>query len=373
VEIEKEEKGARSRISLYIEKEKIKQIDDMRFLMSLNGGNMDSIPEFTDMIDALIVFSFALSYPNINEYFLRQFTSERSNTPNDISMEEGVNPIFDAIMGEAEAPKYEIPVGYTARMYSLRDQYRNLMDKLIIKISETIGQTIDYSTFIKKSIDFLLDYSLFARVKWRYFKYIYIGNLYNLSPATSIKFAMLHEDVLKEITPVEMKQIKLLNSDSKLVTELMKILINAEGQGNKEQFDFLIDKFENQKNSLKSILWNFNYVDAFFGYLYSLMYFRSPFKNIISFIEEISLYSEISHLLSKPVEHVIRDTEKGETKKKKDTLIILVLEEFIKDITRFYAIANLSLKYNISDIEDFKKFFGELKSVETKFELIFKI
>jgi len=77
MEIEKGEKGARPRISLYLEKEVTHRIDDMRLLMAFNGGNMDSIPEFTDMIDALILFAYAYSYPEVKEIFLKEFISEK--------------------------------------------------------------------------------------------------------------------------------------------------------------------------------------------------------------------------------------------------------------------------------------------------------
>jgi len=364
VEIEKEEKGARSRISLYIEKEKIKQIDDMRLLMALNGGNMESIPEFTDMIDALIIFSYVFSYPKIEERFLKQFTSEKSD--NSWKYEEEEPSLFYEIMEEQIGPKkYEAPAGYIARMYSLKDKYRELIDRSIINIKETTSLTVNYSDFIKKSIEFVLDSSLFSTVKWPYFKYIYIGSLYNLSPETSLKFALFmdHNHISKEITSLEMKQIKLLNSDSRIITELIRILRETKDLDNKKQFDFLVDKLLDQKDTLKSILWNFNYADAFFGYVYSLIYLVSSFKSIIGFMEEIGLNDRINEILRSESLYKFTDASKGKTKVKKEAIITWALTEFIKDLQKFHGIAQLSLQFDVNDVEKLNEIKDKLRKM----------
>jgi len=352
MEVQEGEKVAKSRISLYIERSKIQKIDDMRFLMSLNGGNMESIPEFTDMIDALIIFSYAFSYPKIEERFLREFTSEKSDNSWKYPEEEP-SLFYEIIEEEIGAQKYEAQTGYIARMYSLKDQYRNLVDRSIINIKETTGLTIDYSEFIKKSIEFVLDPSLFPFVKWPYFKYIYIGNLYNLSPATSLKFALFtdYDHISKEISPLEMKQIKLLNSDSRIITELIEILRETKDKHNKDQFDFLVNKLLKQKDSLKSILWNFNYVGAFFGYVYSLIYLVSSFESIIDFMEEIGLNNRVNDILSSESLYKFTDASKGKTKMKKEAKITWALTEFIKDLQRFHGIAQFSLQFDVTDIE----------------------
>jgi len=364
VEIEKEEKGARSRISLYIEKEKIKQIDDMRLLMALNGGNMESIPEFTDMIDALIILSYVLSYPKIEERFLKQFTSEKNY--NSWKYEEEEPNLFYEIMEEQTgAKKYEAPAGYIARMYSLKDKYRELIDRSIINIKETTGLTVNYSEFIKKSIEFVLDPSLFSPVKWPYFKYIYIGSLYNLSPATSLKFALFmnHNHISKEITSLEMKQIKLLNSDSRIITELIRILRETKDENNKKQFDVLVDKLLDQKDTLKSILWDFNYADAFFGYIYSLIYLVSSFNSIIDFMEEIGLSDKVNDILSSEYPFKYADMSKDKVKIKKQTRITFALTEFIKDLQKFHGIAQLSLQFDVNDVEKLNEIKDKLRKM----------
>lgn len=367
MEIEKEDKGARSRISLYIEKEKIKQIDDMRLLMALNGRNMESIPEFTDMIDALIILSYVFSYPKIEEGFLKKFTSQKSD--NSWKYEEEEPSLFYEIMEEQMGPKkYEAPAGYIARMYSLKDKYRELIDRSIINIKETTGLTINYSEFIKKSIEFVLDPSLFSPVKWPYFKYIYIGSLYNLSPATSLKFTLFmdHNHISKEITSLEMKQIKLLNSDSRIITELIRILKETKDENDKKQFDVLVDKLLDQKDSLKSILWDFNYVDAFFGYLYSLVYFIGSFKSIIDFMEEIGLNDRVNDSLRGESLYKFTDASKGKTKVKKQARITFALTEFIKDLQKFHGIAQLSLQFDVNDVEKLNEIKDKLRKIRNE-------
>jgi len=362
MEIEKGEKEPRPRISLYLEKEVTHRIDDMRLLMTFNGGNMDSIPEFTDMIDALIVFAYRFSYPELQENFLKKFVSEK-NSDHEQSVNEEEFSSYYEIFKEVEAPKYDIQTGYEAKLYNLKDPYRDLIERSITNIKNTTGLTVDYSTFIKKSIDFVFGHSASFLLKWAFFKYIYIGGLYNLSPATSLKFALLNKNdyTFKEITPLEIKQIKLLNSDSRIITELIKILREIKDQDSKKQFDFLVDKFLRQKNSLKSILWNFNYVDAFFGYVYSVIYLIGSFKSIISFMEEIALTNKINDILSSTSKYEFTDASKGKMKMKKEADITGHLTSFIKDLQRFHTIAYSSLQFNVTDIEDLNKIENELE------------
>ena len=362
MEIEKGEKEPRPRISLYLEKEVTHRIDDMRLLMTFNGGNMDSIPEFTDMIDALIVFAYRFSYPELQENFLKKFVSEK-NSDHEQSVNEEEFSSYYEIFKEVEALKYDIQTGYEAKLYNLKDPYRDLIERSITNIKNTTGLTVDYSTFIKKSIDFVFGHSASFLLKWAFFKYIYIGGLYNLSPATSLKFALLNKNdyTFKEITPLEIKQIKLLNSDSRIITELIKILREIKDQDSKKQFDFLVDKFLRQKNSLKSILWNFNYVDAFFGYVYSVIYLIGSFKSIISFMEEIALTNKINDILSSTSKYEFTDASKGKMKMKKEADITGHLTSFIKDLQRFHTIAYSSLQFNVTDIEDLNKIENELE------------
>jgi len=362
MENEKEEKELKPRISLYLEKEKIREIDDMRLLMAFNGGNMDSIPEFTDMIDALIVFAYRFSYPELQENFLKKFVSEKSSDHEQSVNKEEFSSYYE-IFKEVEAPKYDIQTGYEAKLYNLKDPYRDLIERSITSIKNTAGLTVDYSTFIKKSIDFVFGHSASFLLRWAFFKYIYIGGLYNLSPATSLKFALLNKNdyTFKEITPLEIKQIKLLNSDSRIITELIRILGEIKDQDSRKQFDFLVDKFLKQKSSLKSILWNFNYVDAFFGYVYSVIYIVGSFKNIISFMEEIGLNDRINDILRSESLYKFTDASKGKIKMKKEADITGHLTSFIKDLQKFHSIAYSSLQFNVTDIGDLNKIVNELE------------
>jgi len=362
MENEKEERELRPRISLYLEKEKIREIDDMRLLMVFNGGNMDSIPEFTDMIDALVVFAYRFSYPELQENFLKKFVSEK-NSDHEQSVNEEEFSSYYEIFKEVEAPKYDIQTGYEAKLYNLKDPYRALIERSITSIKNTAGLTVDYSSFIKKSIDFVFESSASFLLKWDFFKYIYIGGLYNLSPATSLKFALLNKNdyTFQEIAPLEIKQIKLLNSDSQIITELIRILREIKDKDDKKQFKFLLSKLLEQKDSLKSILWNFNYVDAFFGYVYSLIYLVSSFKSIIGFMEEIGLNDRINDILSSESLYKFTDASKGKTKMKKEAKITWALTEFIKDLQRFHTIAYSSLQFNVTDIGDFNKIVNELE------------
>ena len=363
MEIEKGEKGARPRISLYLEKEVTHRIDDMRLLMTFNGGNMDSIPEFTDMIDALILFAYADSYPEVNEIFLKKFTSEKNNEPGQFSDTEEFRSYYE-IFKEVEAPKYDIQTGYEAKLYNLKDPYRALIERSITSIKKTTGLAIDYSNFIKKSIDFVFGSSTPPWLKWLFFKYIYIGSLYNFSPATSIKFGKFktfNRPLLEEITPLELKEIKLLNSDSKVLGELVTILVETRAKKPEKQYDFLINELKTKKNLLKSILWDFNYSDAFYGFTYSSIYLLAPFKNIISFIEETSVGNKVNELLKGIYEEKDNNSNIFKKQTKRKAFLTENLEDFILAAADFHWLAQLVFEHNVNEASDLIKIIDEIE------------
>jgi len=360
MEIEKGEKEPRPRISLYLEKEVTHKIDDMRLLMTFNGGNMDSIPEFTDMIDALILFAYAYSYPEVKEIFLKKFISEKNNEPGQFSDTEEFRSYYE-IFKELEAPKYDIQTGYEAKLYNLKDPYRDLIERSITSIKKTTGLTIDYSNFIKKSIDFVFGSSAPPGLKWLFFEYIYIGSLYNFSPATSIKLGSFNGPLFKEITPLELKEIKLLNSDLKVFDELLTILGDAEAKKPEKQYDFLVNELKAKKNLLKSILWDFNYSDAFYGYTYSSMYLLVSFKSIISFIEEINFGNKVNEILKGIYEEKDDNSNIFKKQTKRKTVLMGNLEDYISTLGRFHLLAQLIFKNNVNETSDLLKIMDEIE------------
>jgi len=359
MDIEKEEKGQKSRVSLYLEKEKTHEIDDMRLLMALDGRNMRSVSEFTNMIDAIIYYAYRKTFPRVDRLLLKEFISN----PSVNLSEKNQDPFFDALENSnVKNPYSDVIKGYDAKIYILKEDYKALIDSSIININKEADLIIEYSDFIKKSIDFMLKN---PTEKWNFFKSIYIGNLYGFSPILSLKLSMLNENdeiSYMEITQPELKQIKLVNSDFAIVNKLTKLKQSARKfRSGEDQYRFLRDFLLKERGLLKSILWDFNYGDAFYGYAYSKLYLYGNFKNIENFIEQLEYRDMFTRVMWKKTKYKFTDGNKGKIKLQKETLLTYALDEFTKDLYKLHNIAQVSLMFDIDEAQDIKNIMNEIR------------
>jgi len=359
MDIEKGEKGQKSRVSLYLEKEKTHEIDDMRLLMALDGRNMSSVPEFTNIIDAIIYYAYRKTFPKVDRLLLKEFIS---NPSVDVS-EKDSDPLVEALENNiTKSPYSDIIKGYDAKIYILKEDYKALIDSSVININKEADLIIEYSDFIKKSIDFVLKN---LTEKWSFFKSIYIGNLYGFSPILSLKLSMLNENdeiSYMEITQPELKQIKLVNSDFAIVNKLTKLIQSARKIfGGDDQYKFLRDFLLKERGLFKSILWDFNYGDAFYGYAYSKLYLYGTFKNIENYIEQLEYRQMFTRVMWKKTKYKFTDGNKGKIKLRKETLLTYALDEFTKDLYKLHNIAQLSLMFDINEAQDIKSIMNEIR------------
>jgi len=359
MDIEKGEKGQKSRVSLYLEKEKTHEIDDMRLLMALDGRNMRSVPEFTDMIDAIIYYAYRKTFPKVDRLLLKEFIS---NPSVDLS-EKDSDPFLNALENSnIKSPYSDAIKGYDAKIYILKEDYKALIDSSIININKEADLIIEYSEFIKKSIDFVLKN---LTEKWSFFESIYIGNLYGFSPILSLKLSMLNENdeiSYMEITQSELKQIKLLNSDFAIVNKLTELKQRARKLWDiEDQSIFLRNFLLKERGLFKSILWDFNYGDAFYGYIYSKLYLYGAFKNIENFIEKLEYNQIFQRVMWKKTKYKFTDGNTGKIKLKKESLLTHALDEFTKDLYKLHNIAQLSLMFDINEAQDIKSILNEIR------------
>jgi len=362
----KGEKIVKPRISLYLEKEKTHAIDDMRLLMALNGRNMDSILEFTDIIDAIIYYIYRKTVPEVNETLLGQFMQGAHNVIQENKEETDLLNFLKS--NEIEITRYHALTGYDAKIYILKDYYKDLIEKSILNINKKGDIIIEYPDFIKKSIDYIMRDE---KTKLDFFTYIYVGNLYNFSPTMSLKIALFEpgdDFSYNEITYPELKQIKLLNSDSPVINELVKIITKIRKISNPgRQYDSLVSELQKKQGLLKSSLWNFNYVDAFYGLAYSYLYILGHFESLINFIENI----DINDMVYKVLRDKVRDEGVNILDRKvKRTLTLLEidLEIFVENLTNFLNLSQLALQFNINELTELKEYKIEAlkKFVESK-------
>ena len=360
MDIEKEEKGQKSRVSLYLEKEKTHEIDDMRLLMALDGRNMRSVPEFTDMIDAIIYYAYRKTFPKVDTLLLKEFISN----PSVNLSEKDPDPFLDALENSnVKSPYSDAIKGYDAKIYILKEDYKALIDSSIININKEADLIIEYSEFIKKSIDFVLKN---LTEKWSFFKSIYIGNLYGFSPILSLKLSVLNENdetSYTEITQPELKQIKLLNSDFAIVNKLTELRQKARREywDSESQYRFLRNSLLRERGLFKSILWDFNYGDAFYGYAYSKLYLYGVFKNIEIFTEQLEYNQMFSQIMRETTKYKFINENTGKVKLKKEALLTHALGEFIQDLYKLNDIAQFSLMFDISEAQDIEKIMNELR------------
>jgi len=363
MDAERGEKTVKPRISLYLEKEKTHAIDDMRLLMALNGRNMDSILEFTDMIDAMIYYAYRNTFPKVNDLLLREFLS---GTPSMI-VEEKRDEILDILKdNEIEITRYQNLTGYDAKIYILKDYYRDLIEKSILNINKVNDTIIGYSDFIKKSIDFILKNDA---IKLDFFLYIYIGNLYNFSTTTSLKIGLFNvEDdaSYSEIIYPELKQLKLLNADNSIINELIKVIKRVRKINNPDrQYSSLINELEEKRGLLNSSLWNFNYVDTFYGYVYSDLYLIRNYRSLVNLLENMHIRNVMYRVKKTPVKQEIADLYDSDKKIKKTlTLLEMDLERYVRFLLRFHILSQLASEFNTKE-------FTEL--IEHKAEIMIKI
>jgi hypothetical protein len=359
---ERGEKIVKPRISLYLEKEKTHAIDDMRLLMTLNGRNMDSILEFTDMIDAMIYYAYRNTFPKVNDLLLREFLP---GTPSMI-VEEKRDEVLDILKdNEIEITKQNL-TGYDAKIYLLKDYYKDLIEKSILNINKVNDTIIEYSDFIKKSIDFILKNET---IKLDFFLYIYIGNLYNFSTTTSLKIGLFNAEndaSYSEIIYPELKQLKLLNADNSIINELIKVITRTRKINNPDrQYSSLINELEEKRGLLNSSLWNFNYVDTFYGYAYSDLYLIGNYRSLVNLLENMHIRNLMYRVKKTPVKQKIADLYDSDKKIKRTlTLLEMDLERYVRFLLRFHNLSQLASEFNTKE-------FTEL--IEHKAEVMVKI
>ena len=358
IDPEKGEKIVKPRISLYLEKEKSHAIDDMRLLMALNGRNMDSIPEFTDMIDAMIYYAYRNTFPETNNLLLREFLP---GIPIKIVKEKRNDIPYTLQDSEIEIREYQNLTGYDAKIYILKDYYRDLIEKSIANINKMNDTVIEYSDFIKKSIDFILNNE---EIKLNFFRQIYIGSLYNFSTTTSLKICLFDPEVdvsYSEIIYPELKQLKLLNADNSIINELIKVIMRVRKINNPDrQYSTLIKELEEKRGLLNSSLWNFNYVDAFYGYAYSDVYLLG-YKSLINLLENMHLGNLMYRVKKTPVKLEIPDLYDS-SKKIKRTLPLLEvdLERYVSYLSIFHNLSRLASEFNIKEFNELIKHKSEV-------------
>jgi len=347
---QKGEKIVKPRISLYLEKEKSHAIDDMRLLMALNGRNMDSIPEFTDMIDAIIYYAYRNTFPKLDSHFLRQFFP---GIPSTIVDEKREDVFYILQNNEIEIREYQNLTGYNAKIYILKDYYRDLIGKSIANISEVNDTVIEFSDFIKKSIDFILKNET---IKLDFFLYIYIGSLYNFSTTTSLKIGLFNAEddaSYSEIRYPELKQLKLLNADNSIINELIKVITRVKKINNPDrQYSSLIKELEEKRGLMNSSLWNFNYVDAFYGYVYSGQYLLR-YKSLINLLENMHLRNLMYRVSKTPVKIEITDLyDRNKKIKRTLTHLEMELERYVRFLLRFHNLSQLASDFNAKELNE---------------------
>jgi len=341
IDSERGEKIVKPRISLYLEKEKTHKIDDMRLLMALNGRNMDSIPEFTDIIDAIIYYAYRNTFPKVNDLLLREFLPGTRS----MIIEEKRNDVLDILKdNEIEITEYQNLTGYDAKIYILKDYYKDLIEKSILNINKVNDTVIEYSDFIKKSIDFILKNET---IKLDFFLRIYVGNLYNFSTTTSLKIGLFNidnDDSYYEIMYPELKQLKLLNADNSIINELINIIMKARKINNPDrQYNFLINELEEKRGLLNSSLWNFNYVDTFYGFVYSDVYLGGNYGSLINFLENIHIKNLMYRISKAPINKKI---------KKSPTLLERYLEIYMRFLLHFHVLSQVASKFNAKELSE---------------------
>jgi len=164
-----------------------------------------------------------------------------------------------------------------------------------------------------------------------------------------------------EITQPELKQIKLLNSDFAIVNKLTELKQSARKfRTNENQYFFLRNFLWKERGIFKSILWDFNYGDAFNGYVYSKLYLYGTFKNIENFIEKLE-YRMFPQVMQKKTKYKFIDGNTGKTKLRKEALLTYALDEFTQDLYKLHNIAQVSLMFDINETQDIRKIMNEIR------------
>jgi hypothetical protein len=159
-----------------------------------------------------------------------------------------------------------------------------------------------------------------------------------------------------------LKQIKLLNSDFAIVNKLTELKQSARKfWTNENQYFFLRNFLWKERGIFKSILWDFNYGDAFYGYAYSKLYLYGTFKNIENYIELLEYRDMFNGVMSKTTKYKFTDGNTGKIKLKKEALLTYVLNEFIQDLYKLHGIAQFSLMFDISEAQNIRKIMNELR------------
>jgi hypothetical protein len=327
----------KTKLSLYLDSGLSKEIESIRALCLLDGRNLKAIPEFTSIIEGMTWFTYETLKSDKAPLVFRGFFADVKPGPESASG-------FINIESTLAYPK---PEGYEAKNVILKSEQKEVIER-VIKLLNEKGPTpldVDYSTFIKKIAEIITS-NKYLKVK--FFTDVFIGNLYNLEPSTSVK--VFESPDHQDLSVSEMKQVKYIASDFIFINELNRIRKNLPDSW-KDQTNDLIASLRERRNQLWSLIGNFNYADAFFGFLYGETYLYGNYKSLVSFIQDIDFNPEgLKHQLGQNYnERVITVHTQRSNKKIKEriSLYVLQFEDFINRVSQLLGLGQISNQLGI--------------------------
>ncbi len=282
------------RMSLYLNNENLSVLEDFRYLLGLDGRNLRSLPDFTDIIDGIVYYFYYrlnLGPEDIRTKLIQEFAKG-------LETKVLAYPDIEDALKEQNRYPYPPSVGYTSKIVLLKESQRKVIDKIIELINNDIeiSEVQDYPEVVKKIVSLVLgEQTLIVG----FFEIVYLGNLYGLLPITVMR---LYSDASQTLVPLEdweLKKIKFIRSDRSSISELHRIQNEIYAVSLKKQASEMESKLFSARNQLWSLVSDFNYIDSFYGYVLSKFYFVNHYKSLTSLIVDISLNDILFKTLSK--------------------------------------------------------------------------
>ncbi|MEM3192368.1 MAG: hypothetical protein QW292_09805 [Candidatus Parvarchaeota archaeon] len=290
------EQKEKFRTSLYLDNETLSVLEDLRYLTSLDGRNMRAIPDFTDVVDGMVYFFYYMLCFGAEDTKVKMLRNLNEGSKIKI-FEDRNSEIITNISGSYSYPQI---LDYESKVILLKESQKKVIDKIaeIAREEIELPETFDYSEIIKKIILVIIGEK---QLLLKFFDFLYIGNLYGLLPVTIIKLYSTESKRLISFEDSELKRIKFIRSDGPIISELHKIQEKMIKVPIKKQPIKLENELFSARNRLSSMVSDFNYVDAFYGYILSLFYLVNGYKSLTSLITDIDVGNILFNTFSKPV------------------------------------------------------------------------